>query len=183
MTVVEVERVLAEDQPTSPLTLAPLLALEPRVDPYLAMLCQPDGTIEATPQRIGNLDSQASSSMYLQFLTRAAQLQADLALTPEYSVPWVVMNEVIAGQLLPPKGALWALGFESVTPTQLTQLRTSCEHAAQQTRLIHEEFDQHEIAQKSFIDPLVYVFWTKTRGRFLGAVCSRAVQDRSITRR
>src|SRR5262245_59530911 len=98
MTVADVERVLAEDQPASPLTIDPLHALEPRVDPYLAMLCQPSGTIEATPQRVGNVDSNASSPMYAHFLRRAIELHADLVLTPEYSVPWTVASEIIEGR-------------------------------------------------------------------------------------
>jgi hypothetical protein len=170
MIIAEVEQLLTEHDPASPLTIEPLLALEPRPEPYVAMLCQHHGTIQATPQRIGNLDSAGTAQRFVSFLRRAAELHADLALTPEYSVPWTVIEEVASGHLLPPTGALWALGFESITPRELEALRARLANAAQPTRLLHEPFDPREVAQKKFVDPLVYIFWARDR-QGTGVLC------------
>ena len=86
---------------------------------------------------------------------------ADLVLTPEYSVPWQIFNDIIQGELRPPAGSLWALGFESITPADLRALEDPVATAAQPTILLHEPFDHREESQKTFIDPLVYVFWAR----------------------
>lgn len=145
----------------SPLSLGTLRALQPRPDPYQALLCQPDGTLESSTHRIGNLDSAAVAPAYTALLRKAMTSRADLVITPEYSVPWSVFNDIIQGDLLPPVGSLWALGFESITPTELRELAAVAPTAAQRTALLHEPLDDREEHQKTFIDPLVYVFWAR----------------------
>ena len=87
--------------------IVPLQALEPSRGHYLAMLCQPHGTVHATNQGIGNSDSGANAPMYVEFLQRATNALADLVVTPEYCVPWSVFEEVTKGRILPPLGTLW----------------------------------------------------------------------------
>ena len=124
-------------------------------------MCQPDGTLESTTRRIGNLDSTAAAPAYRALLGKATTSHADLVLTPEYSAPWPVFNDIIQGYLLPPEGALWALGFESITPAELRTLEAAVASAAQPTILLHEPLDHRQEQQKTFIDPLVYVFWAR----------------------
>ena len=121
-----------------PLSLRPLDALQARPAPYQALLCQPSGTLESTTQRIGNLDRDAAAPVYRGLLGKAMTNHADLVLTPEYSVPWSVFNDIIRGDLLPPAGSLWALGFESITPAELRALDAAVVAAAQPTILLHE---------------------------------------------
>ena len=71
MIIAEIEKVLAEANNREPLTMHPLTALEPRHDPYVAMLCQPRGTLQVTNLRIGNSDSAAAATMFRGFLRRA----------------------------------------------------------------------------------------------------------------
>ena len=144
-----------------PLSLQSLDALRARPDPYRALLCQPGGTLECSADRIGNLDSHAEAPAYRALLRKATNSHADLVLTPEYSVPWLVFDDIIQGRLLPPKGALWALGFESITPAELRALEAPVASATQPTILLHETFNHREEKQKAFIDPLVYLFWAR----------------------
>src|SRR5688572_18036998 len=116
MQIQNVEVVLAQHDAADPLRLQPLAVLDPRREPYQALLCQPGGTIRASDDRIGNADQAAAAEMYLALLQEAVTRQSQLVVTPEYSVPWSVMNQIARGPLRPPMGALWALGFESITP-------------------------------------------------------------------
>ena len=120
-----------------------------------------DGTLDSSTHRIGNLDGDAAASAYRAFLGRATTSHADLVLTPEYSVPWLVFNDIVQGNRLPPTGALWALGFESITPAEFRALKVAVDAAAQPTILLHEPLDAREEQQKTFMDPLLYLFWAR----------------------
>lgn len=154
MNIVDVTQVLLAHS----LRAQPLGALEPARTPYRALLCQPHGAIHGSTDRVGNADSAAAVPMYRAFLDDAVRHQAQLVVTPEYSVPWRVVDDIIAGQVRPPVGALWALGLESITPNDLEALAATL-GAEADVRLIHEPFDQTMRAQRNFIDPLGYVFW------------------------
>ena len=157
--IVNVEQVLAEEgNAGGPLRLKRLNALKPRPEPYSALLCQAHGRIHASKQRIGNADSQAVVPMYRGFLDDAIESQAQLAITPEYSVPWAVIGEIADGTRRPPKGSLWVLGCESITPDELDALRADVNDFAG-VRLIHEPLDPQKRAQTAFVSPLVFVFW------------------------
>ena len=157
--IVNVEQLLAEEgNAGAPLRLRRLDALQPRPEPYFALLCQAHGTIHASSARIGNADSQAVVPMYRAFLNDAVESQAQLAITPEYSVPWAIITEIIDGTSRPPKGSLWVLGCESITPSELDTLRTTVDDGAA-VRLIHECLEQQKRAQTAFVSPLVFVFW------------------------
>ena len=144
--------------PGGPLRLYRLSALEPRPGPYFALLCQPHGRIHASTARIGNSDSHAVLPMYRAFLNGAVASQAQLVITPEYSVPWALIRELIQGTMLLPKGALWALGCESITPSELHTLQIAASGRAG-VRLIHENLAPAQTTQAAFVDPLVFVFW------------------------
>ena len=155
-----------------PLSLRPLDALQARPAPYQALLCQPGGTLESSPRRIGNLDSTAAAPAYRALLGKATTSHADLVLTPEYSVPWSVFNDIIQGHLIPPEGALWALGFESITPVELRTLEAAMASAAQPTILLHEPLNHRQAQQKTFIDPLVYLFWAREDNTGADVLCA-----------
>jgi hypothetical protein len=159
MNVVEVDQLLVQHHDAAdPLRMKRLRALEPRPEPYFALLCQPHGTIHASVGRIGNSDQQAVLPMYRAFLGDAVGRQAQLVVTPEYSVPWTIIREIVNGASRPPHGSLWALGCESIAPAELDVLRHDMDGNAG-VRLIHEDFDPQKRAQTAFVDPLVFVFW------------------------
>src|SRR2546423_8676019 len=98
MNVVEVHQLLVQHQNAADrLGMRRFRALNPRPEPYFALLCQPHGTIHASVGRIGNSDQQAVVPMYRAFLGDAVGRQAQLVVTPEYSVPWTIIREIVNG--------------------------------------------------------------------------------------
>jgi hypothetical protein len=163
MKIVQVGQLLANhDNGGDPLRMGRLTALEPRPEPYFALLCQPNGTIHASAARIGNSNGQAVLPMYRAFLNDAVESQAQIAITPEYSVPWALVREILSGVVRPPQGSLWVLGCESITPAELDALQLEMNGNAA-VRLIHEPFDPQRRAQRAFVDPVVFVFWAVDR--------------------
>lgn len=160
MQIRDVGEVLAHDDAARPLRMHPLAVLDPRREPYQALLCQPEGTIHASRARIGNVDQAGAARMHLALLQEAIDRQSQLVVTPEYSVPWAVVDQIARGPLRPPMGALWALGCESITPADLEALRRAL---GNDVRLLHEPIDQQQRVQRSFIDPLLYIFWARTQ--------------------
>lgn len=159
MNIVDVSLLLANHgNGADALQMKRLSALEPRREPYFALLCQPDGTIHASAGRIGNSDETVAAPMYAAFLGMAVSSQAQLVITPEYSVPWQVIDDIAHGTSRPPDGALWALGCESTTHAEL-EARSTAFAADPGVRLIYEPFDATQRAQRPFVDPLVFVFW------------------------
>ena len=159
MHIVDVGQVLAQHADgAAPLRMSRLTALQPRPAPYYALLCQPHGTIHASAARIGNSDPQAAVPMYRAFLGDAVASQAQLAITPEYSVPWALVAEIIHGTPRPLKGSLWALGCESITPGELDALQIAA-RCSTAVCLFYENLAPQQRAQAAFLDPLVFVFW------------------------
>ena len=157
--IVDVAQFLAEHGDVGgPLQLSRLSALQPRAEPYFALLCQAHGTIHASAERIGNSDSHAVLPMYQAFLHGAVASQAQLAITPEYSVPWALIGEITQGTPRPPKGSLWVLGCESIAFSELDTLQNAV-NGTTGVCLIHEGFEPQQRAQTAFVSPLVFVFW------------------------
>jgi hypothetical protein len=175
MKIVDVEALLANHDAARPLHMRPLAILEPRREPYQALLCQPGGTIHASANRIGNADQTAAARMYIGLLQEAINHQCQIVAAPEYSVPWSVMGQIVRGDLRPPVGSLWALGFESITPSELEAVRATI---GTDVSLLHEPFDSRQRAQRPFIDPLVYVFWADTLAN--GPVLCVLVQFKTV---
>lgn len=143
-----------------PLSLCELHALKAAREPYRTLLLQPTGIIEANDLRVGHADAALGHALCSGFISTAIEVQADLAVTPEYCVPWTVVEEIIDGRCMPPVGALWVLGCESIPPTEILALAARCNKSDQCT-FYHEPLDLRQIAQKRYVDPLLYVFWTK----------------------
>lgn len=156
--IVDVEEMLR--QRPQPLVLVGLQALNPAREPYRAILLQPTGVIEANDVRVGHADRALGHALCSGFISTAVQAHADLAVAPEYCVPWSVVDEVIAGQYRPPVGALWVLGCESIPPAEIQALAERC-NTGGQCVFHHEPLDPRQVAQKRYVDPLLYVFWVK----------------------
>ncbi len=158
MKIVDVETMLAEQQ--LPLTLTCLRALKPDRDTYRAMLLQPQGMIIANNERVGHSNQNLGSQICRDFLLSAEMEYADLAVAPEYCVPWSVVKEIIGGQIKPNVGSIWVLGCESISPKNLAEIAESCRDDSEHV-FCYEQLDPRQVAQKSYVDPLVYVFWTR----------------------
>lgn len=157
--ILDVEQVLR--QQSHSLTLVSLEALNPAREPYRAILLQPTGLVEANDVRVGHADAAAGHALCSGFLSSAAQSQSDLAVAPEYCVPWSVVHEIVVGHYRPPQGAIWVLGCESISPADFEALAQK-HNAAGDCVFYHEPLDVRQATQRRYVDPLLYVFWTQS---------------------
>lgn len=125
-------------------TLAPyglsspdLEMLRPDERRYTTLLMQPCGPICASEKRIGAFDQVKATTKGKEFLKTARDRGADLAVTPEYFLPWVTLSEGLAEGLIPPNDALWVLGTESITQEDLEIFKSQ---VSAHCIVIHEPF-------------------------------------------
>jgi hypothetical protein len=156
----DVEEILGGHAP--PLSLIDLHALDPARDPYRAMLLQPHGVIEANESRVGHADSAMGHAICSEFLAATVTAHADLAVAPEYCVPWSVVDQIATGRYRPPIGAVWVLGCESISPAEI-HARGRQYNTDGNCIFDHEVLQQRQVAQKRYVDPLLYVFWAKRK--------------------
>ena len=76
-------------------------ALVPNESNYTALLMQPPGQIEASVGGVRNRDRGLALLQYGKFLDDARESQADLVVTPEYSIPWEVLVQAIKAGTFP----------------------------------------------------------------------------------
>jgi hypothetical protein len=135
--------------------LAPptLNALVADANNYSALLLQPQGEIEATTSFIRTRNRDLATAQFGRFLEDARTSQPDLVVTPEYSVPWVVLTNAINGTNSgPAEGKLWALGCESIRYSELQQWKRDLVNIAEVI------FEPMQADDTRFVDPLAYVF-------------------------
>jgi len=132
---------------------APVInVLVPNETNYSALLMQPCGQIEASSLGVRNRDRDLARRQFGQFLGDARKSESDLVITPEYSVPWDVLESVIREGRGPGQGKLWALGCESI---KYSELQTMKERLAEFATVLFEPLEADAVR---FVDPLAYVF-------------------------
>jgi hypothetical protein len=133
-----------------------LSALVPDESNYRVLLLQPSGRIEASREGVRNRDSDLATRQFGAFLASALETQADLVITPEYSMPWeTLVGEIRAGRV-PAIGKLWVLGCESIKFSELENLR---HELASNATILYEQLTLTPDPER-FTDPLAYVFQT-----------------------
>ena len=138
------------------LTILPLKILQPLRAPYDAMLVQPIGTMQATELRIGHADQDTAIKLYRNLLNIAFEHNVDLLVTPEYCLPWQLVEEIVDTELKPKQGALWALGCESITQKELSTFKAKWEE--QGIEVLYETPPQQN---RAYLCPLIYLFWVQ----------------------
>lgn len=119
---------------------------------YRAALFQPKGAVEADAKGVRNRDRAVSEQQHSAFLEHVVKIDASLAVTPEYSMPWATLIGALRKGHLPSEGRLWALGCESIRYSSLLTLQTELQGDA---CLLFETMMPDD---DRFVDPLVYVF-------------------------
>ncbi len=150
MQVISVDDILAENGFAPP----HLRALVPDQANYKALLLQPEGNITADNAGVRNTDAQLADQQYAGFLDIGTETDADLVITPEYSLPWRVLEEFIENDKVPNEGKLWVLGCESITQDALADF------AARLTDRATVIYEPLAADATRFLNPLVYVFST-----------------------
>lgn len=132
---------------------APVLnALAPNESNYTVLLMQPHGEIDASAAGVRNRGRDLAKNQFGRLLDAARETVADLVVTPEYSMPWEVLIEALKKSIVPAEGKLWALGCESITYSDLEQVK---QDLAPFATMIYETLPADE---GRFTDPLAYVF-------------------------
>ncbi len=151
MQIVAVAEVLAADGLVPPV----LNVLVPNEQKYTALLMQPQGDIEISGAVVRNRDRALAAAQFGAFLREACETDADLVVTPEYSMPWSSLAAAIQASTIPAQGKLWAIGCESIRYNELEQLK---QDLAPFATVIFETLPAQ---QDRFLDPLAYVFLTQ----------------------
>jgi hypothetical protein len=129
-----------------------LTALLPNVDNYTAQLLQPHGEIEATAGGVRNRSRELATLQFRTFLEKANIEHPQIAITPEYSLPWDVLKSAVVAGVQPRLGELWVLGCESISYAGLLtakeELRDVCAVG----------FEELAPDNTRFLSPLAYVF-------------------------
>jgi hypothetical protein len=129
-----------------------LRALIPNENNYSAFLLQPHGNIIASADGVHHADRDLATTQFSGFLDDAVGFGAELAVAPEYSVPWQVLADSLRHGRVPAQGHLWALGCESIRYSELVALSAEL---APHAELIFEPLVPDD---NKFVDPLAYVF-------------------------
>jgi hypothetical protein len=129
--------------------------LKPDAAVYEAMAIQPKGPPVLKDEHVGSADRKTASEKFDGFLELAATNNADLVLCPEYSCPWSSLERILGDGPFPAEGKLWALGCESITPSELSDL----EGRTSGIVWIHEPV---ELSSRVFLDPVCYLFTAQT---------------------
>ena len=148
MQIKPVAEVLAAEALGSP----EINALAPNENNYTVLLMQPRGQIEASAVGIRNSDRALAQRQFCRLLADAQQSEADLVITPEYSMPWDTLVAAIKAGVVPGEGKLWALGCESIKYSDLAVLK---QDLAQFATVLYEPLPAE---LQRFTDPLAYVF-------------------------
>ena len=133
-----------------------LNVLVPNAENYKALLLQPHGDIEVTSQGVRNRKQGLADKQYKKFIEMACETQADLVMTPEYSMPWGSLIDAIKAGNRPEEGKIWALGCESIKYSELVEIKDDISDIA---NVIFESLD---IEDNRFLSPLVYLFNSAT---------------------
>jgi len=127
-------------------------ALVPDEKNYSVLLMQPEAHIEADADGVRHHDSDLAQRQFGSFLSDACATKADLAITPEYSMPWETLIGAIGEGNTPSEGKLWVLGCESLKYGELEKFKQDLDPVA--TVL----FEKLQPDPGRFVNPLAYVF-------------------------
>lgn len=126
---------------------------------YTALLVQPKAHIQVRDEFIRNADREDACAMFMAIAQEAHAQSVELLVTPEYSVPWETIEHLLRGGIAPDVGQLWVLGSESLSLAELPALK---DRFSQWAIVLHETLPPGQPATARYLDPLIYLFRTKT---------------------
>jgi len=136
--------------------------LKPDANLYDVLLLQPKGVIETTDQYVrGNSDGY--NEKFAKFIDLAKSRNVKLAITPEYSCPWSLIENILSQDLFPNENCLWILGCHSITKDDLRQISQNYPE-----EVIFEEDVLNSIG--NFLNPVCYLFKTRNNSNELKRV-------------
>lgn len=136
--------------------------LKPDANLYDFLLLQPKGEIEVTDQYIRG-GSDAYDEKFTKFIDLARSKNVKLAITPEYSCPWSLIEKVISEDFFPTENSLWILGCQSITKDDLRKISQNSP-----VEVIFEEDVLNSTG--NFLNPVCYLFKTRSNSNNLKRV-------------
>ena len=127
---------------------------------YTALLLQPVNAIEYTNEYIRNADENIAKQKLKGFFDIALENNVELAITPEYSCPWTVIEGLIVESRLPQESKLWIIGCESIQPQQLHNIINGHNDIIW---IYDEEIVHQNLHSNHFFDPVCYLFKTRAQ--------------------
>ncbi|MDV4129821.1 hypothetical protein CMT25_06655 [Elizabethkingia anophelis] len=117
-------------------------------------LYQHKGIFFADNTRIGNNNQEEAITKFRNVLGKAKDDNIALVLSPEYSCPKNIIDEIIQNEAMrPPQGKIWVLGGESLNKIELSAIRGINDNNV----YIYFE-DCYTNSDKNYVDPLYYIF-------------------------
>lgn len=129
---------------------------------YTSVLVQPKAIISVSKGFIGNACAAEAEKLFLGAIQVAVDKNAELLVTPEYSMPWAVLERALKESGGPKEGRLWILGCESLPIAELKDLPARFEQLA---KVLHQNINVNSLPSTvSYFDPVVYIFRTTATG-------------------
>lgn len=154
MDLVDVKSFLASNRLNYPV----LAVLQANEALYSALLIQPKAVMAVSNTSIANADRDEAEALFMKAISLAVQEKVELLVTPEYSLPWVILEQALRITGGPAEGNLWVLGCESYPLALLPQLKV---RFAPWAVLLHEDLPVSSTpSTATFVDPVVYLFRT-----------------------
>jgi hypothetical protein len=138
-----------------------LEVLEANEKSYRALMFQPSGPFVGNTTRIGPANLDLANRQASAFFEMASKQGHHLVVTPEYYLPSKTLLECVHGDRFPAADAIWVLGCESMTPTQLATFKADAESTGK-CRVFYEH-DAAAPVQGSYYDPVAYCFLSKDK--------------------
>lgn len=122
------------------------------------VLCwQPEGDITFSEETGFVCCSSEHLEKSTAFLSLAKSKNVDIVLTPEYTIPWTVLDDLLKNEALwPSYGKLWALGMQG---TSLKALKEFVSSSNEKTNIYCEDLES--VSENCFCSCLVYLFYAK----------------------
>lgn len=112
------------------------------------------------------------------FIKRSQEENADIIVTPEYSCPWELLNQILfSGEMVVDYGKLFCLGMEGITFTDFNTFLNKC-NEEQNVEIIVEDFCR--ISKRNFLSCLVYIFSTEEKVICLVQLKTTAASDKWV---
>ncbi len=133
--------------------------LEQDATQYTALLIQPVEDIEYTDNFIRISDRARAERKFRAFFRKALEQHVKIAITPEYSCPWSILEELLEEGGNIEEDCVWIIGCESIKAGELIDLVGRHNHI---TWIFETEKAKANIANNLFFDPVCYVFRTRS---------------------
>ena len=136
-----------------------LSILSPNNKPYHTLCFQPKGIIAASNSCIKVEPVDQMLDKCTAFVNLALSNNVDLAIAPEYCVPWLLIANIINDNLFPEYGKTWIFGCQSIT---VDELKDFIERTKNSVIWIYD--DSVFKGGNNFLDPACYILKAKDNG-------------------